>query len=88
MVKTLVLFELIPDESYFFELEGDYSRFNGVYINMNAPKGVDKEEHEKLSNELNDVMYDKNGNNRVTDALKLKAPTKDWTHFVKCGMFG
>ena len=73
--KTLFLFEMIPDESFFFELEGDHSHLNGAYINSNGCSEVD-------SDELNDIVFDEQGGIRV---VQLTEPSKDWTHFVKCG---
>lgn len=37
-IKTLFLYEELPEQSFFFELEGDYSHLNGVYINMIEPE--------------------------------------------------
>lgn len=84
--KTLFLFEEKPEECYFFELEGDHSRFDEVYINGVGPKEkVARKKHEALSKELYALLYDDKGNARITEEKKLRAPSKDWTHFVKCG---
>ena len=73
--KTLFLFELFDSDSFFFELEGDYSRFNGEYINSSSTA-------DNIANELSLLVYETDGEVKVT---KLSKPTKDWTHFVKCG---
>ena len=84
-MKTLFLFEELPEQSFFFVLEGNYSRFNEIYINGSGPKGkAAQEAYEKLTNELNALVYDPN-DGRVRVA-KLDSPTMDWSHFVKCGM--
>jgi len=82
MVKTLFLFEVLPEESFFFELEGDYSRLQGILINSDPEDGFDPKLYEKLSQELNEIVYDANGRYKVT---QIDKPTKDWDHFVKCG---
>ena len=74
-IKTLFLFEEVPSRSFFFELEGDHSEFNEIYINNMG--------EELLQQKLTSLIYDQD-----TGALlikELKEPTRDWTHFVKCG---
>lgn len=84
-VKTLFLFEEMPEISTFFELEGDYTRFNDIYINATGPKGkAAQAAYEKLTTELSTLVYDPETGNKLIPTLD--APTKDWTHFVKCGM--
>jgi len=84
-MKTLFLFEELPEQSFFFELEGDYSRFNEIYINGSGPKGkAAQAAYEKLTDELNSLVYDPTEGTVLVP--KLDAPTKDWSHFVKCGM--
>lgn len=98
MAKTLFLCEEIPEETFFFELEGDYSHLNGVYINADHPKGVTQKKWEKLQDELSKLIYRTSEEveafrkeNLVDEAKvwkkisKINAPTKDWDHFVKCG---
>lgn len=76
--KTLFLFELVPEQCFFFELRGDHSRFNGVYINTTE---VDP----ALAKELNDLMFDPDtGREKI---IRLTEPTRSWTHFVKCGFY-
>lgn len=70
-----MLFEIIPDESFFVEFKGDLSKLNEVIINVYV-------EDEKLQNELTDLIYDKEGKFKIK---KLKSPTKDWDIFIKCG---
>jgi len=81
--KTLIMFEFIPEEVFFFELPGDLSRFHDVYVNKVIPKGSGPEV-KKLQNELNDFMFDDSGIFRFEEK-KIQVPTKDWTHFVRCG---
>lgn len=74
-MKTLILFTINNHEPCFFELKGDYSRFNGIYINNDT--------HLKLENELNSIIFDE-----ITGSFKLdllEKPTRDWNYFVKCG---
>ena len=61
-------------EILFFELEGDYSRFEGVLINS--------VENQELQKELTSLVFDEEG------GIKLKSfsrPTRDWDVFVRCG---
>lgn len=73
-MKTLVLFEEIPEKSFFFVLEGDYRYLNNIYINASG----DKEKAE----ELNSLVYTNEGLVKVDE---LDEPTKDWDYFIKCG---
>lgn len=67
--RTLFLFEN-HDESFFFELEGNFKHLNNTYI------GEDQSMNEY---ELERIIYiDKN-------FKKIEEPTKNWTYFVKCG---
>lgn len=62
----------------FLELEGDYSRFDNVYVNAFV-----EDIEEKLQDELNTFMYGTEG------IMKYKfsaAPTKDWDIFIQCGI--
>ena len=74
-VKFLFLFE-DPEKSFFFEkiTDENYNRLNDVYIGQG--------QHQKLEDELCDMVWDKEGNVIVK---QLEKPTKDWDHFVKCG---
>lgn len=74
-VKTLVLFEEIPESTNFMVFEGDYSHLAGVYINSGALP--DEEE------ELSALVYDDNGRFKIP---LIEAPTKDWDYFIKCGL--
>jgi len=75
-MKTLFLFLEFPEEIFFFELEGDYSKFDGVFIGS-------AEDDETLQEQLCALVY----NEETGDFLqkKLGAPTKDWDVFVRCG---
>jgi len=61
----------------FFELEGDYRHFNGIYI-----KGDEKSE--ARADELAELVLDKN-----TGEMKLPVfgmpPSRDWDYFITCG---
>lgn len=74
-MKTLFLFEEVPEESYFFELEGDYSNLNDIYINSSS----DKEKVQLLS----ELVFTSDG---IIKINKMKEPTKDWDIFIKCGL--
>lgn len=74
-MKTLFLYEEIPDNSFFFELEGDYRHLNGIYINQST--------NTRAVDELNEIVYDHDSGELLVE--KLHAPTKDWTHFIRCG---
>lgn len=88
-MKTLMLWREFPDENLlprFLELEGDYSRFNGVYINEYTIINeyfIDKE-FQKLQRELFDIIYGKDGNRQQNF---INAPTQDWDIFIHCGIY-
>jgi hypothetical protein len=73
-LTTLFLYTATEEDPVFFELEGDYSDLNGVYINSTGS-------HDKLD-KLNEVLFDEDGNFLQK---KLTEPTKDWTWFAMVG---
>lgn len=70
------MFEQFPTRTFFFELAGDHSRLHDVYINST-------DSDEKLQDELNNLVCDPETGKVVV--TQLEVPTRDWTHFVKCG---
>lgn len=74
-MKTLILFEMIPEDSFFFEASGDFRQLQDIYINCCDDKNLIKE--------LTELVYTDDGEIKVE---KLKEPTKDWDFFVKCGI--
>ena len=95
MPKTLFLFQEEFFKPKWFELAGDYSHLDKVYINgchpeedyldADDPKLVQvQEEYAGSCEELSDIMYDKDGKHKVTFIDK---PTKDWDYFVECGFW-
>jgi hypothetical protein len=83
-VKTLFLYEAELG-SKFFELDGDYSHLHEVFINGVPPKDdMDDEEFYALIDELSALVYDKDNEHKFKP-MELAEPTRDWTHFVKCG---
>lgn len=82
MSKTLFLFQedFTPN---FFELGGDYSHLDKTYINSDPPDGVSQEEYDKRCDELNELVYTENGKYKV---IFIDKPTKDWDHYVECGL--
>ena len=79
-MKTLVMFEMFGEgETFFFELEGDYSRFDGVLLNSYT----DDVAVVILQQELSEIVFSDLG---VVLVTKLDKPTKDWDVFVVCGL--
>ena len=75
--KTLFLYDRQGEgKNFFFELEGNYSHLDGVYIN-----GCYDED---LTDELMKLLFDEAGEFIVEP---LEIPTRDWTYFVKVGFF-
>lgn len=76
-MKTLFLFikDYNTEESFFFTLEGDYSRLNNVFIDCFVLTEKWRELENIVFNEDNTIKVD-----------KLEQPTKDWDFFVKCGI--
>lgn len=74
-MKTLMMFDVAYSEKVvFFELIGDFTHLNDVYIEGSSSK--------KLQEELLDLVYDEEG---VLKLEELEVPTKDWSIFIKCG---
>ena len=75
-MKTLVLYEL-QDDLFFFELNGDYSYLNGVYVGSS--------EGDKLEDELYNLVWSEFSENAKMLVKRLEKPTKDWDIFIRCG---
>ena len=43
-MKTAIIFSEVPESVYYLVLDGDYSRFNGVYINSEGSTDEAKDE--------------------------------------------
>lgn len=77
-----MLYRTIPEDTFklhFVVLEGDYSRFNKVFINAYS----ESKEYAKLQKELAEFLYDDEGNLLIT--FPDTEPGKDWDFFVDCG---
>jgi hypothetical protein len=80
IMKTLILWQdrvfdgedLTPQ---FLQVEGDLSKFNGIYINSG--------DNESLEEELLDFMYKGEAGLYRYDFSPV--PTKDWGIFIHCG---
>jgi hypothetical protein len=76
-MKTLVMFEEVGNQVFFFELNGDQTRFHEVFI------GDHDTNTQKLQKELESIVYKpKSGEYLVK---KLSEPTRDWDFFVHAG---
>ena len=74
-MKTLFLFDQCGEEEpKFFELEGDFSHLNQVYVNS-----LDKQSEQE---ELTNILYTEAGH--IRQKLFLQ-PTRDWDFFVLVG---
>jgi hypothetical protein len=76
MQKTLCLYDTNSSLARLFEIEGDYSHLNGVFIN-------DLDSDRDLVKELTSLLFDDEGDYKVNF---IKTPTKDWDHFIHVGM--
>lgn len=74
--KTLFLFDATDKQPALFELDGDYRRLDGVYIN-------DIDSSDEHTAELSALVYHPESGDFLP--TKLAEPTRDWTYFVKCG---
>ena len=79
-MKTLVMFNQFESyneepDVFFFELEGDYSHLNNVFIGS-YPSDASN------TTELTGLVYDEDGKKKVQ---VLSKPTKDWDFFIYCG---
>ena len=70
--KTLILFHA-NNTSVFFELDGNLSKFDEVYIGSYE---------NDIENQLSALIYDAMFSYKN---ITLNKPTKDWTHFITCG---
>jgi len=75
-IKTLFLYEDTANGTFFFELEGDYSHLNNVYINDTTSTDEQQAELTEL------LLTDREPYFKLPT---LEAPTRDWAHFVRCG---
>jgi hypothetical protein len=76
MQKTLCLYDTNSSLARLFELEGDYSHLDGVFIN-------DIDSNRDWVKELTSLLFDDEGDYKVNF---IKIPTKDWTNFIHIGM--
>jgi hypothetical protein len=89
-MKTLFLFE---DDSgaHFFELEGDQSGLNDVYLGADMPEGLPHtdEQYGALQDALCLIVYGEPDEAGEVDGEfvfdEIEIPTKDWDFFVRCG---
>ena len=72
-MKTLVLFHDV-DSVYFFEMEGDFSHLNDVFV------GSLGNSNEEL---LSDLLWDQDGRFKHK---KMTKPSKDWDFFITVGL--
>ncbi len=82
-MKTLVLFQEIPDDMpFFFIVDEDWSRFHNVYINRYS----ENENDELLQAELCKLVYGDNGVFQLTEK-KFDRLTKEhvWDVQIACG---
>lgn len=80
-MKTLIMFCEVPDNNpKFLILEGDYTRFDGIFVNR---PGVDK----GLENELVELMYNDDGSFAFPWPEHTTKITKrcKWDEMVVCG---
>lgn len=62
-MKTVVIWDMSGQEPIkYFILDGDFSKFNGLYINTYTEKTPEGRKKEKLLTELSKLTYDKKGN--------------------------
>lgn len=88
-MKTLILWqsEVLSGDGLspkFFVLEGDYRKFDGIYINTYTGD-MDKDnqkKYDRLQNQLTDLMYTEDGQYKQQF---VSEPTKDWDFFIHCG---
>jgi len=80
-MKTLLVFSEVPDyQPKFIILDGDYTRFDGIYVNK---IGVDKD----LENELVELMYNDDGSFRFPwpEHTTQITPKCKWDEMAICG---
>lgn len=80
--KTLVLFQLIPEDYFFFIAKGDLSKYQGVFINQYT----DLKTEEALQTKLNDIVYDDAGAVKV-ESFKILTKEHQWDIMISCGFF-
>lgn len=82
-MKTLMLFQEIPPNELspkFLLVDGDYSRFNGIYING----ATNNAKTQALQDELTKFIYGEDGK-QITNFTRV--PAKKWDRFIHCGFF-
>lgn len=79
-MKTCVCWDTCGERKpLFFELEGDKTRFDSIYINS-----AGDEAHEALVKELTEIVFDENGNEKID--LYIMPPSRDYDYFITCGI--
>lgn len=83
ITQTILVFEEIPDRLSYLVIDGDLTRFEGVYIEL------DSQEDEKLQEELSALIYDDNGFKHKrfeTFPVEIFRQNPDTTAVVTCGI--
>jgi len=84
MPKTLFLFKADYFKPEWFELEGDYSHLNKVYLNAVRPEDADPADWKRKQEELSNLLYGADAYEKLKVTF-IAQPTKDWDYFVECG---
>lgn len=89
-MQTAIIFNEFREGLKYICLQGDYTHFHGIYINLSgAPDGVDltDDEYQEVCNNLSEVLYDKAGN-FVNEQLTLQEfveKIREGAELIECG---
>lgn len=81
-MKTVFIYELIPEELKFFVVDGNYSELNNVYIN-------EVRQDEVKTQILHDLIYDDEGNVLVeySNDFPIDIVKNEDCIVIRCGFY-
>ncbi len=81
-MKTLIVYNEYDNGLSFAILDGDLTRFNGVYINSVPPEGADTEVYDELCDELSMLLWDELTEQKIPQ-LKDSIPLDEIREIIK-----
>lgn len=79
-MKTAIIFQEIPEDLFFFVVDGDYRHLNGVLINSTDSDAAKQER-------LSELIYNENGKYQLPkhNIETFRKAIQDGAHLICCG---